>query len=608
MAEKYSFFDPIEDENGLPDREYNAQQFTNFFYALITTGVMKGFANELAVLANGANMITEVESGISFVEGRYYLNDSTIPLAHDTESLGKDRIDRIVVRLDENTDARYVKSFIKKGVASTDPVPPDLQQDETVYEISLAQVKVIGGQTYINPDDVTDERGTEDICPWAGSNILPNFDDEALSELVLSIGQPNGIAELNAVGKVPQEQLDISDPPDATTSVKGIVQLDNSITSTSTTKAATPNAVKQVNDKLIDSKVALGQNSIASASYGIAIGEDTNNISTAAVAIGKEASVVNSYGIAMGYKAYNQSPNGIAIGYLASASLGNYGIALGDNASTTSGSGIAIGKDANNSGDSGIAIGDKTINENKNSVAIGKSATNKHYYSVAIGDEARNEEYYSVAIGAKARVVKGFSLAIGYEAHTEDSFSFAIGNQSESLNNYVGMIGVPSNVIGVREIEVAGNFSVAGTKNFVIPHPHPNKKATHVIRHGAVESPTAGDTLYRYTIEALEDGQTVEMQLPDYFEHLNVNVDVWVNPHMHFGRAFGVVEGDKLKVTCEKAGTYKALVIGTRNDDNVQDWHIKGVEREIGESWLGETYIFEVQELKETTEFEEVLQ
>ncbi|MGM7682661.1 tail fiber protein [Cytobacillus sp. Hm23] len=577
MTEKYSFFDPIEDENGLPDREYNAQQFTNFFYALITTGVMKGFANELAVLANGANMITEVEPGISFVEGRYYMNDSTIPLAHDTESLGKDRIDRIVVRLDENTDARYVKSFIKKGVASTDPVPPDLQQDETVYEISLAQVKIIGGQTYINPDDVIDERGIEDICPWAGSKILPNFDDEALSELILSIGQPNGIAELNADGKVPSEQLDVSDPPDATTSVKGIVQLDSSINNTSAIKAATPNAVKQVNDKLTTSKVEIGKNAIASSSYGIAIGEDANIISTAGVAIGREASVSNSYGIALGYKAINSSIYGMAIGYLASVSLGNYCVAIGNNASATSDSGIAIGKDA----------------------------TNLEKYGIAIGKASKAEGNFSIAIGNEALTYDTGTIAIGGNTVNEEPYAIAFGTNTEVLNSSEGVLGGDVWTTTTRWL-IPGSLSVSGTKNFEMPHPNPAKKATHVIRHGVVESPTAGDTLYRYQIEAVEDGQTVEMQLPDYFEHLNVNVDVWINPHLHFGRGFGVVEGDKLKVTCEKAGTYKALVIGTRNDDNVQDWHIKGVEREVGESWVGETYAFAVKEITEVTEFEEV--
>lgn len=184
MAEKFRFFDPVLLPDGTYDREYNAQEFTDYFAALVTTGVMKGAGNELKVTTSGSSMVTTVDTGIAFILGRYYENDSILTLTHDTEVLGKNRIDRIVVRLDLNTDKRYVKAFIKKGVASSSPVPPSLQRDNLVYEISLAQVKIIGGQTYINPVDITDERGTEDICPWAGSKILPNFDNAALEQLI----------------------------------------------------------------------------------------------------------------------------------------------------------------------------------------------------------------------------------------------------------------------------------------------------------------------------------------------------------------------------------------------------------------------------------------
>ncbi|WP_440706235.1 hypothetical protein [Heyndrickxia oleronia] len=182
MAEISSFFDPIEVEPGVWDREYNAQQFTDYFASLITTGVMKGEGNQLEVKANGSNMITEIDTGIAFVEAKRYANTTKLAHTHDTEILGKNRIDRIVIRRDLNTDARNVKSFIKKGIASTNPVPPDLQRDDFIYEISLAQVKIIGGQTYINVNDVIDERGKTDICPWAASNILPSFDDNTLAK------------------------------------------------------------------------------------------------------------------------------------------------------------------------------------------------------------------------------------------------------------------------------------------------------------------------------------------------------------------------------------------------------------------------------------------
>ncbi|SPT98433.1 phage structural protein, truncation [Lysinibacillus capsici] len=188
MAEHFSFFDPVLQSDGTFDREYNAQQFTNYFKTLVTTGILKGERNSLKLTATGTNMQTRIDTGVAYILGRYYENDSTRDLTHDTESLGVSRIDRVVIRMDLNTEARYVKSFIKKGVPSTNPVPPTLTQTQNIYEISLAQVRVVGGQTFIATDAVIDERGTSVVCPWAGSNILPSFDDNALAEHINNHG------------------------------------------------------------------------------------------------------------------------------------------------------------------------------------------------------------------------------------------------------------------------------------------------------------------------------------------------------------------------------------------------------------------------------------
>ncbi|MED4401353.1 hypothetical protein [Metabacillus fastidiosus] len=193
MAEKFSFFDPVQDQNGQYDREYNAQEFTNYFAALVTTGLMKGSGNELKVTATGSNMVTTIDTDIAFLLGRFYENDSLLLLTHDTETLGNSRIDRIVVRMDLSTEARYVKAFIKKGISSASPVAPTLTQTPNLYEISLAQVKVIGGQTFISINNVTNERGKDIICPYAGSKILPNFDDTGLEALVNKVEQMNNL-------------------------------------------------------------------------------------------------------------------------------------------------------------------------------------------------------------------------------------------------------------------------------------------------------------------------------------------------------------------------------------------------------------------------------
>jgi len=202
MTEHFSFFDAVLQDDGVTyDREYNAQQFTKYFGTLVTTGVMKGMGNMLAVSATGSNMVTKINTGIAFVEGKYYENDSFKELTHDTETLGNSRIDRIVVRMDLSTEARYVKAFIKKGVPSTSPVAPTLTQTPNLYEISLAQVKIVGGQTFIAINAVTDERGKEAICPWAGSKILPSFDDNALSEHIHKIASATESGHIRPDGK-----------------------------------------------------------------------------------------------------------------------------------------------------------------------------------------------------------------------------------------------------------------------------------------------------------------------------------------------------------------------------------------------------------------------
>lgn len=290
--------------------------------------------------------------------------------------------------------------------------------------------------------------------------------------------------------------------------------------------------------------------------------------------------------------------------------LGSDSLAIGPKA-------LALGYNALATYQSANAVGDDSLAKDAFSTALGSGAKANKIRATALGSSTQAEDSgtaigsfasandLAVALGYGANAKK-FAVSIGQYAMTLAEASVAIGRQSIAENPNTGVLGGKNND-GPRVWQVPGNFSVSGTKNFEIPHPHPDKKATHVLRHGAVESPTPGDTLYRYTIEATGNGQTVEMQLPDYFEHLNVNIDVYVSPHMHFGQAFGWVDGDKLKVTCETAGTYKVLVIGTRNDDHqsVKDWYIKGVEREIGESWEGETYVFEVDEILEAREIKE---
>ena len=88
---------------------------------------------------------------------------------------------------------------------------------------------------------------------------LPLIDDNMVADVPRDVnaiangidaraGAANGLATLGADGKVPAAQLSVSTPPDASTTRKGIVQLNDTVTSTSTTQAATANAVRTVQE------------------------------------------------------------------------------------------------------------------------------------------------------------------------------------------------------------------------------------------------------------------------------------------------------------------------------------------------------------------------
>lgn len=128
-----------------------------------------------------------------------------------------------------------------------------------------------------------------------------------------------------------------------------------------------------------------------------------------------------------------------------------------------------------------------------------------------------------------------------------------------------------------------GNLDISGTanatvKSFVIPHPDPEKTATYELWHTSIESPTAGDTMYRFSVTTINN--EAEIILPEYYRYLNKDSQLWVSADGHFGKAFGLVNisATKIKITSNEDGKYNIMLVGTRKDkDAVASW--KGAER-----------------------------
>ena len=140
MAEYSSFFDSFPGSDGQPDRSYNAKHFLEHFSAMVTDGVVKNYTDNLDLICDNATMATVLKPGMAYVDMHMYKNNADKQFIHDVETAGKSRIDLIILRLDLNDEARYIKSFVLKGTAAPAPTLPELTKNESICEIPLYSI------------------------------------------------------------------------------------------------------------------------------------------------------------------------------------------------------------------------------------------------------------------------------------------------------------------------------------------------------------------------------------------------------------------------------------------------------------------------------------
>ncbi|MFU0790643.1 MAG: Structural protein [Virgibacillus proomii] len=160
--ERMYFFDSTSDDQ----RIYQAADFARFHAQIIGNGV-SNTANlpDLEVTAK-TNMDVALGAGYMFANGYMYENDSTMTLKHVIADPVNDRIDRVVIRFDNNPSERRIYAYIKQGVPAKSPTPPSLQRDEYIYEMSVAQVRIKAGKSFIEQSQITDERANDAVCGY----------------------------------------------------------------------------------------------------------------------------------------------------------------------------------------------------------------------------------------------------------------------------------------------------------------------------------------------------------------------------------------------------------------------------------------------------------
>ena len=187
------------------------------------------------------------------------------------------------------------------------------------------------------------------------------------------------------------------------------------------------------------------------------------------------------------------------------------------------------------------------------------------------GGTTLNEAQTAAVFGGQNSncAISTFIAGFGNRICCNHNYSAILGTYSKTSTN--------SNTTYMCNVCAFGSLTKA-SGTFKIDHPNPCKSATHNLQHSFVESPTAGDNLYRFEVEIGEDLEG-EIILPEYYRYLNENSQVWVNPMDNLGRAFGIVNlsATKVKITTSDPGKYNVLVVATRKDKAaVEAW--KGVE------------------------------
>jgi hypothetical protein len=177
-------------------RSYQASDFADYFGKVLSTGLLHtDNIPALEVKCDGTDLRTFVEPGRALMEGYGYENTSNLYLQHALPEATLDRIDRIILRLDKRNQSRFIKLFILQGTAAAAPVPPTLQRDEFIWELSLAQIRVRANTSTLDPADLIDERLDENLCGLVYSLIsIPTSQFQAEWDAFMADVQADGFA------------------------------------------------------------------------------------------------------------------------------------------------------------------------------------------------------------------------------------------------------------------------------------------------------------------------------------------------------------------------------------------------------------------------------
>mgnify|MGYP002521165278 CR=1 FL=1 len=156
------------------DRTYSANDMNKPYKRVITEGIFatpQGTpSTDFQVLSANNAMNIIVKKGEGLLGNRWIELESDTVITVTANTGITPRRDSIIVRVDNTQSGRVAQVIYREGIASSNPMPPNLVNTDTIKEIRVANIYVAAGATWISQDAITDLRGSGE-CPWITSLI-----------------------------------------------------------------------------------------------------------------------------------------------------------------------------------------------------------------------------------------------------------------------------------------------------------------------------------------------------------------------------------------------------------------------------------------------------
>lgn len=152
------------------DRPYDAEDISQMMTGMVTGGVFPNVGDKFAVTASGTEIT--IGTGKAWWHGKWFENATEFTI-DDGASSENDRIDILVIEVNETEEVRNVDFKIIKGIPSSEPEEPEIVNAGGIYQLPIAKITRLEGDVEIATENLEYLPGTT-RSPWVETALDPN--------------------------------------------------------------------------------------------------------------------------------------------------------------------------------------------------------------------------------------------------------------------------------------------------------------------------------------------------------------------------------------------------------------------------------------------------